>query len=82
MRQLKAELQQPEAYLRQVLEKVAELNKTGTFANKWSLQAGHKTVTTGDEAPIAAAAPEMEGAADDEDDVDDDEIKMEDVLPS
>jgi len=78
MRQLKAELEQPEAYLRSVLEKVAELNKAGSFANKWSLMAGHRTVTAGSSAPIAAAAPEMD--IDDDDDGDDDEVKMEDVL--
>jgi transcription initiation factor TFIIF subunit beta len=80
MKELKKELQQPEAYLRMVLEKVAELNKSGRFANKWSLQPGHRAVAPGEDGPVAEAAPDAGDMADDDDDGEDDEIKMEDVL--
>jgi transcription initiation factor TFIIF subunit beta len=82
MRQLKDYLNQPEAWLREVLEKVAELNKTGRFANKWSLKAGNRTLVA-ESAPVAEAAPDTgEGGDDDDDEGDDTDIKMEDVMPS
>lgn len=80
MKELKKELQQPEVYLRSVLEKVAELNKSGRFANKWSLQSGHRAVAPGEEGPVAGAAPDAGDVPDDDDEGDDDEVKMEDVL--
>lgn len=77
LKSLRAQLKQPEAYLRQTLEKIAILNKSGRFANNWSLKPENvsKNVNVGDIAPEEMG----EGASDIEDD-DDDEVKMEDVL--
>lgn len=75
LKSLRAELKQPEAYLRQTLEKIAVLNKTGRFANNWSLRPEHAAPhlqTPGDVAPDA-----VDGDSDVEDD---DEVKMEDAL--
>lgn len=77
LKSLRAQLQQPEAYLRQTLEKIAILNKSGRFANNWSLKpenvsASHRNA--GDVAPEEMG----EGATDIEDD--DNEVKMEDAL--
>ncbi|PMD26592.1 hypothetical protein NA56DRAFT_654403 [Hyaloscypha hepaticicola] len=87
MKALRAELQQPEAYLRETLEKVAVLAKSGRFATQWSLKPENKIANydqIGD-----AVAPTQEGdpggdesdMADEEDDGDDDDIKFEDVVP-
>jgi len=75
LKSLRAELKQPEAYLRQTLEKIAVLNKTGRFANNWSLRPEHAAPnlqTSGDVAPDAA-----DGDSEVEDE---EEVKMEDVL--
>lgn len=84
MRALRKELNQPENYLRQVLDPVAELVKSGPFANSWQLRPGYQEsnydVDVKDEAaPVAdyAEADDVGGNVDDEDNV-----KMEDVLPS
>lgn len=42
MKALKAELNQPEAYLKSTLEMVAELVKSGRFANTWTLKPENK----------------------------------------
>lgn len=77
LKSLRAQLKQPEAYLRQTLEKIAILNKSGRFANNWSLKPENvsKNSSVGDIAPEEMG----EGATDIEDD-DDDEVKMEDAL--
>jgi transcription initiation factor TFIIF subunit beta len=77
LKSLRAQLQQPEAYLRQTLEKIAVLNKTGRFANNWSLRPENlpdNHHNAGDIAP--------EEAGDGGSDVDDEdvEMKMEDAL--
>lgn len=69
MKALKAAIPQPEVYLRATLEKVANLNKTGRFANQWSLRDGFRA--------NAEAAPDV--AVEDEDEDEEDDIKMEDV---
>ncbi|KAI8309898.1 Transcription initiation factor IIF subunit beta [Colletotrichum sp. SAR11_59] len=70
---LKARFDQPEAFLRQTLEKIAVLNRSGIHANEWSLQEHMKSMASG---ATNETAPE-EAAADD----DDDEMVMEDVVP-
>jgi transcription initiation factor TFIIF subunit beta len=69
MKALRQRTQQPDAYLRQVLEEVAVLNKSGKFANTYSLTDAYKD---------KSADPKLEAA--DEDDDDDDEEEMEDVV--
>ncbi|KAF6810958.1 transcription initiation factor IIF [Colletotrichum sojae] len=70
---LKARFDQPEAFLRQTLEKIAVLNRSGIHANEWSLQEHMKSMAAG---ATSDTAPE-EAAADD----DDEEVVMEDVVP-
>ncbi|KXH25134.1 transcription initiation factor IIF [Colletotrichum simmondsii] len=69
---LKARFDQPEAFLRQTLEKIAVLNRSGIHANEWSLQEHLKSMASG---ATNETAPE-EAAAED----DDDEVVMEDVV--
>jgi transcription initiation factor TFIIF subunit beta len=79
MKALRAELQQPEAYLRETLERVAVLAKSGRFATQWSLKSENKINNY--EAMGDAMAPT--DAADDsefgDDDDEDDDVKFEDV---
>ncbi|KAI4139772.1 MAG: hypothetical protein LQ341_004081, partial [Variospora aurantia] len=82
MRALKQELNQPENYLRQVLEGIAHLVRNGTFANHWQLQrdyqeSNYDVDVKGEAAPIADY-----GDGQDMDDGDEDNVKLEDVLPS
>jgi transcription initiation factor TFIIF subunit beta len=79
MKALKAELQQPEAYLRDVLDKIAVLAKTGTFATQWSLKPENmpKDYAGAEEgAPDAGEDSDMADVDDDDDDLD---MKFEDV---
>lgn len=84
MKALRAELQQPEAYLRETLEKVAVLAKSGRFATQWSLKPENKISNY--EGAGDAVAPTAEGMggdesdmADEEDGEDDEDVKFEDV---
>lgn len=72
MKALRQRTQQPEAHLRTVLEEVAVLNKSGSFANHYCLSDAYRD-KAGTEAKEAAAV-----AADDEDE---EMEEMEDVLP-
>lgn len=69
---LKATFNQPEAYLRQELEKVAILNRSGPHSNEWELKPELKQIINN--RALDESAPD---AVDD----DDDEVDMEDVLP-
>jgi transcription initiation factor TFIIF subunit beta len=77
MKALRAELQQPEAYLRETLEKVAVLAKSGRFATQWSLKPENKL--TNYEGAGDAVAPGEDTDLPDEDDDDDEDMKFEDV---
>jgi transcription initiation factor TFIIF subunit beta len=68
MRALKAHVRQPEAWLRETLDKIAVLQKTGTFANTWMLK---------DEYLLMVKSQNLEGAPDVAES--DDEELMEDV---
>ncbi|KAL2024168.1 hypothetical protein VTK56DRAFT_9324 [Thermocarpiscus australiensis] len=69
---------QPEAYLRECLDKIAVLHRTGTFANHWSLKPEYQGMVASLPKPAEdAAAPKPDVPTDDEDEED---IKMEDVL--
>jgi transcription initiation factor TFIIF subunit beta len=84
MKALRAELQQPEAYLRETLEKVAVLAKSGPFATQWSLTVTNtdSNYTGGDDAmaPDSGFAEESDTGMDDDDD--DEDVKFEDVVNS
>lgn len=96
MKALKAELNQPEAYLKSTLEMIAELVKSGRFAMTWTLKPENKidqyAAAEGveEQAPDAgydATADLFDGNDDgggggvSGDDDDEDDVKMEDVLP-
>ncbi|KJZ72638.1 hypothetical protein HIM_07997 [Hirsutella minnesotensis 3608] len=73
MKALRQKLQQPDSYLRQVLEEIAVLHKSGRFANHYGLSDAYKD-KAGSEAKEEAA--EAEDADEDEDE------ELEDVLPA
>lgn len=70
LKALRSAIPQPEVYLRSTLEKVADLHKSGRFANNWSLKAEHQDI--GAQA-MAETAPTMNFGEDSEDE------EMEDV---
>jgi transcription initiation factor TFIIF subunit beta len=87
IRALKEAVKQPEAYLREVLSKVAHLVRSGHFANTWKLNAAFENVVGLTDQELekyeqelaskhntADIAPDVAGGSDDEDD------DMEDVV--
>ncbi|KAL9015668.1 MAG: hypothetical protein Q9185_006948 [Variospora sp. 1 TL-2023] len=82
MRALKQELNQPESYLRQVLEGIAHLVRNGTFANHWQLQRDYQESNYDVDVKAEAAPIADYGDGQDMDDGDEDNVKLEDVLPS
>ncbi|KAK7952437.1 uncharacterized protein PG986_008165 [Apiospora aurea] len=82
MKAFKQQLNQPEAWLRENLEGVATLHKSGPFANHWELTDVYKSIVaiSGDVAQSGAAPGDLGGDESDMDGDDDDEnIQMEDV---
>lgn len=87
MKGLRAETQQPEAYLRETLSGIADLHKRGPYNGNWSLKDTYKSMRMEEEqqqqqqqqgsGQQGGAAGEREGdgddAGDDDDDNDDDE---------
>ncbi|VUC33824.1 unnamed protein product [Clonostachys rosea] len=73
MKALRQRTQQPEAWLRQVVDEVAVLIKSGSFANHYTLSDAYRDK--------AGSESKEEAAAAEEDDDDDDE-EMEDILPA
>lgn len=82
MRALKQELNQPENYLRQVLEGIAHLVRNGSFANHWQLQRDYQESNYDVDVKAEAAPIADYGDGQDMDDGDEDNVKLEDVLPS
>ncbi|KAH8593699.1 transcription initiation factor IIF, beta subunit [Bisporella sp. PMI_857] len=81
MKALRNELKQPEAYIRETLEPIAVLARTGTFHGQWSLKAENRVENL--EGLLEEEAPDVGPNDSDtgmDDDDDDDDIKMEDVL--
>ncbi|RYP73727.1 hypothetical protein DL771_003440 [Monosporascus sp. 5C6A] len=80
MKAFKQTLNQPEAWLRENLEELAVLHKTGRFANHWELKPEYKR---GNLQGVESAAPDLGPEGDESDfDADDDNVEMEDVMPS
>lgn len=73
---------QPEAFIRECLEKIAVLHRSGPFANHWSLKPEYEGMMAKKNLPQPAndAAAPKPGADIASEDEDDDDIKMEDVL--
>jgi transcription initiation factor TFIIF subunit beta len=83
MKALRARLQQPEAYLRETLEKVADMPKSGRFAMHWTLKPEFKEAQGAGASDSAAAVVGGDGTEDsDMADGDDEDMKLEDVMPS
>ncbi len=76
----RARIPQPEAFIRECLDRIAVLNRSGNFANHWSLKPEYQSMIAGknplEPANDAAPKPNADIPSDDEDD----DIKMEDVL--
>lgn len=78
IRAFRGRIPQPEAYLRETLDKIAVLQRSGTFANHWSLKPEYQGMVASLPKPADdAAVPKADALSDEEDDED---IKMEDVL--
>ncbi|KAK5655430.1 hypothetical protein OQA88_5701 [Cercophora sp. LCS_1] len=78
---LRSKIPQPEAYIRETLEKLAVLHRSGTFANNWSLKPEYQEINKEKNLPepandIAVVRPGVDIDSDEEDD----DIKMEDVV--
>jgi transcription initiation factor TFIIF subunit beta len=86
---LKNELKQPEAYLKQTLERVAHLVRQGPHAMTWQIKPEFKSSVVGDahsydEARDKEAPDDNYGLNDDSEmgtEEDDDGVKLEDVMP-
>lgn len=81
---LKERLNQPESYLKETLNEIAILHKSGKFSLKYTLKPEY-TQKTPEELSALGAALSPQGATTevidiDDDDDDDEEIEMEDVL--
>ncbi|KAI0161700.1 transcription initiation factor iif [Hypoxylon sp. FL1284] len=74
MKAFKQQLKQPEAWLRENLEEVAVLHKTGRFANHWELNPDHRAALSALGTDGAAPTAEMEGEESESD------AEMEDVV--
>ncbi|KAK1764683.1 putative transcription initiation factor [Phialemonium atrogriseum] len=85
MKALRAKIPQPEAFLRETLDRFAVLHRSGRFANQWSVKPEflHLIEKRGKGLPAAdTAAPggEAEAGPSDVDAGEDEDLKMEDVL--
>ncbi|KAI1197556.1 transcription initiation factor IIF, beta subunit-domain-containing protein [Nemania serpens] len=76
LKAFKQALRQPEAWLRENLEELAVLHKSGRFANYWELKAEYKRLNM----QSVEGAPPSPEAVDSDFDGDDDNIEMEDVV--
>jgi transcription initiation factor TFIIF subunit beta len=92
LKALNDRLNQPEAYLKQTLEMVADLVRQGPFAMNWQLKPesrmsnnqsmsfeAARDETAPDTGGMEEATDLADGSASDEDDEDDDNVEMEDV---
>ncbi len=83
MKAFKQTLNQPEAWLRENLEELAVLHKTGRFANHWELKPEYKRANLqGVEGAAPDLGPEVPEGDESDFDADDDNVEMEDVMPS
>lgn len=78
MKALRQRTQQPDSYLRSVLEECAVLQKSGRFANTYCLSDAYADDTFNQSKEAEAEAGEDE----DEDEDEDDGQEMEDVIPT
>ncbi|CAK7236211.1 hypothetical protein SEUCBS140593_009541 [Sporothrix eucalyptigena] len=79
MRALRAEIPQPEIYLRHTLEKVADLHRSGRFANNWELKSENRK--DGSATAEVKASEFVAETADTDTDGEEEDVKLEDVVP-
>ncbi|KAF2151338.1 hypothetical protein K461DRAFT_280127 [Myriangium duriaei CBS 260.36] len=78
LRALKQRLHQPEAFIKTVVEKIAVLQRSGTFTGNWKLRPEYEAVTTGvKEEAAVEEEDEDEDSVKDEDEDDFEDVKME-----
>ncbi|KAG9245961.1 putative transcription initiation factor IIF subunit beta [Calycina marina] len=73
MKSLRHELVQPEAYLRETLEGIADLHRSGRFNGLYSLKPEHRGIDYVDNGDIAPDDQDSDTNMDDDDDDDEDE---------
>ncbi|KAL8911549.1 MAG: hypothetical protein Q9171_003313 [Xanthocarpia ochracea] len=76
IRTMRQALDQPEIYLKEVLEEVAVMARSGPFANTWQLRPEYSLSSYDDVKAEIAPGGDDAGASEDEDD----NVKMEDVI--
>ncbi|CAJ2513832.1 Uu.00g019510.m01.CDS01 [Anthostomella pinea] len=76
LKAFKQTLNQPETWLRENLEELAVLHKSGRFSNYWELKPEYKRAT----AQSIEGAPPSPAPDDSESDADDENVEMEDVV--
>lgn len=80
IRDLRNRTHQPEAYLREVLQEIGFLHRTGTFANQWSLLPAYKGRAAAAASPPPVKMEGGEGIEELDEDGDEDDFDMEEVL--
>ncbi|KAL8772331.1 MAG: hypothetical protein Q9209_002543 [Squamulea sp. 1 TL-2023] len=76
IRVMRNQLEQPETYLKEVLEEIAVMARSGSFANTWQLRPEYKESSYDDATADIAPGGDDAGASEDEDE----NVKMEDVI--
>lgn len=80
MRGIRERLHQPEQYLKQTLEEIAKMDRSGAFSGKWSLKSEYKNTNNVPNPEIASPGGQDSGSQEViELDDDDDMVEMEDV---
>ena len=80
MRDLRAKTQQPEQWIRHVIGRIAEMVKSGPYANTWRLKSGVDVGQGKFEGALESIAPTAPGPPPPDEFEDEDEnVKMEDV---
>ncbi|EJU05092.1 hypothetical protein DACRYDRAFT_98779 [Dacryopinax primogenitus] len=80
IRDLRNRTRQPEAYLREVLQEIGFLHRTGTFANMWSLLPAYKGRAAASTGEVPEIKAEGEGDMEMLEEDDEDDFDMEEVL--
>lgn len=85
MKVMRERVRQPEAYIREALEEIADLSKSGPFAMNWSLKPENLkgldiAYATENIAPGGPEGDDSDMGDIEDEDEDDDNVKMEDVL--
>lgn len=81
LKAFKERLRQPEAWLREVLEEIAVIVRTGTFANTWQIKKEYEGSVKKNPASdsVAAVGDQAPAEAEEESSDDEEDLKMEDV---